>query len=557
MIERRTSRRPQYLASLPVANLPLRVQALGILVFSLVLGMILFISPVTAQTSAQISPQEVVVIDGTELFRVGSSGGYAAERRAADINLKLRQAIDAAQDPQVQVSGSPELPIILLNGDHLLTVTNQDTLVGRTNLEQATLWANSLETALEQAQYERTIRYLQSAVLKAVGAVIVALVLHWALGRFWRQKLSPELRAVTFIPDPDAATATTQQTSLDLLLDVLLAIGRVSIWLGAGFYITSLFPWTRQWSYRLVEVLVGSFVTPIFTLGDNQYSVLHLLTLAGFLVALEIATKTITNVVKSKVLRLTVANRGIREVIALVIRYSLLFIGGLVLLQIWGIDLSSLALLASALGLGIGLGLQDIAKDVGSGLVLLFERPIQVGDFVQVGEFEGTIEQIGSRSTLIRTLDHISIIVPNSRFLSSEVINWSHHNPVSRIHVPVGVAYGSDLDKVRSALLEAAKENNKVLSHPQSHVIFKGFGDSSLNLELLIWTAEPSKHILITSELYFSIEAKFRRYNVEVPFPQRDLHLRTGNLPLDLTTQIHDAIQEILRSSNGKSHREG
>jgi small-conductance mechanosensitive channel len=242
-------------------------------------------------------------------------------------------------------------------------------------------------------------------------------------------------------------------------------------------------------------------------------------------------------------------------VIALVIRYGLLFIGGLVILQIWGIDLSSLALLASALGIGIGLGLQDIARDIGSGVVLLFERPIQVGDFVQVGSFEGTIERINARSTLVRTLDHISIIVPNSRFLSDEVINWSHGNPVSRLHVPVGIAYGSNIEDARSALLDAAQEHPRVLSTPKPQVFFKAFGDNSLNLELLVWTAEPSKHILIKSELYFSIEAKFRKYNVQVPFPQRDLHLRTGSVPLEFSPEMEQTLQQLLRMSqngNGK-----
>jgi potassium-dependent mechanosensitive channel len=218
-------------------------------------------------------------------------------------------------------------------------------------------------------------------------------------------------------------------------------------------------------------------------------------------------------------------------------------------LQIWGLDISSLAILVSALGVGIGFGLQDIAKNFGSGLVLVFERPIQVGDFIEVGEFQGTVERIGARSTLIRTLDQISIIVPNSRFLEQEVINWSHDNPVSRIHLPVGVAYGSDIEAVRSALLESARNHPKILSTPQPQVFFKGFGDSSLDLELLVWTAEPSKQVLIKSDLYFRMEALLRQKQVEIPFPQRDLHLQVDQLPLQLSPQMEQMMQRWLERS--------
>jgi small-conductance mechanosensitive channel len=496
-----------------------------------------------------------VVVDGNELFQLGSPGTYEAEERAEKANEQIQRAIATGEAPEVTVSGSERLPTLELNGEQLLTITEEDLVVGQNGQAQAEAWAEQIENAIERAQEERTGKYLGIAAIQAIAAALIALVLHWALGRFWRRTLTPELRTITQIPDPDSARMP-QYTSLDLLLGFLLIVARVGVWLIAALYISNQFPWTRQWSYRLAEILISSFVSPIVILGENRYSIVHLLILAGLFFALEIVTKTITNLLKTRVLRVTVTNRGTREVIAILIRYSLLFIGAMVLLQIWGIDLSSLALLASALGLGIGLGLQDIAKDVGSGVVLLFERPIQVGDFVQVGEYEGTIELIGARSTLIRTLDHISIIVPNSRFLSAEVINWSHHNPVSRLHLPVGVAYGSDMNAVRSALLESAQEHHRVLINPKPQVFFKGFGSSSLDLELLVWTAEPSKHILIKSELYFKIEEKFRKYGVEVPFPQQDLHVRSGNLPIDLSPEFQQTLQQLLKlSQNGQGSR--
>ncbi|NJO43148.1 MAG: mechanosensitive ion channel [Cyanobacteria bacterium CRU_2_1] len=516
-----------------------------------ILSVLVWVTPAIAQGTVKAP----IVIDGTELFEVESSGKFEADNRARGINFQLQAAIELDEPPTVQVNAdNPNLPIISLNNDHLLTITSEDAIPGRTQLNQANIWASQIENAIVRAQYERSLPYLRGSVMQAIVLFSLAFILHWTLGRFWRRTLGPELRAVTHIPDPDAPSANTQPaTSVDLFLGLLLMAVRVGIWLGAALYISNLFPWTRQWSYRVIEILSNSFISPIFTLGNNQYSIINLLILVVLLFGLQIVTRTITNLVKTRILRVTVVNRGAREAIAFVIRYTLLFIGALVLLQIWGIDLSSLAILASALGIGIGLGLQDLAKDIGSGLMLMFERPIQVGDFVQVGGFEGTIERIGARSTLVRTLDHISIIVPNSRFLSAEIINWSHDNPVSRLHLPVGVAYGSNMDVVRSALLAAATEHPKVLASPRPQVIFKGFGESSLNLELLVWIAEPSKQLILKSELYFSLEAQFRKHQIEIPFPQQDVHVRTGNLPIELSPQLEQTLQQLLQlSQNGK-----
>jgi potassium-dependent mechanosensitive channel len=197
---------------------------------------------------------------------------------------------------------------------------------------------------------------------------------------------------------------------------------------------------------------------------------------------------------------------------------------------------------------GIGFGLQDIAKNFGSGLVLVFERPIQVGDFVEIAEFKGTVERIGARSTEIRTLDHVSIIVPNSRFLENEVINWSHRNPVSRLHIPVGVAYHADPQIVQEALLEAAQNHSDIVDSPAPQVLFQGFGDSALNFELLVWTAVPNRQFLLKSDLNFCIFEAFRRRQIEIPFPQQDLHLRS----VQVSPEIESTWNQIsTQFSNG------
>ncbi|HEY9649461.1 MAG TPA: mechanosensitive ion channel domain-containing protein, partial [Coleofasciculaceae cyanobacterium] len=190
------------------------------------------------------------------------------------------------------------------------------------------------------------------------------------------------------------------------------------------------------------------------------------------------------------------------------------------------------------LGVGIGFGVQNITNNLISGLIITLERPIQVGDFVKVGELVGIVERIGARSTEIRTLDQVTIIVPNSRFLETEVINWSHGDPVSRLRLSVPVAYGSDIENVQLALLDAAKSHPDVLVRPQPQVWFQGFGDSSLNFDLLVWTGEPQKQFRVKSDLYYRIESCLRRYNIEVPFPQRDLNLRSPKLEEFITVWL-------------------
>jgi potassium efflux system protein len=153
-----------------------------------------------------------------------------------------------------------------------------------------------------------------------------------------------------------------------------------------------------------------------------------------------------------------------------------------------------------------------------------------VGDLVRVGELVGTVQHIGARSTQILTLDQITIIVPNSQFLEQQVVNWNHGNPVTRLRVPVGVAYGSNIDSVRAAILDAVKGNAEILDYPQPQVWFMGFGDSSLNFELLVWISVPKNQFKLISDLNYKIESNFRLYGVEIPFPQRDVHVRSPQL---------------------------
>jgi len=213
--------------------------------------------------------------------------------------------------------------------------------------------------------------------------------------------------------------------------------------------------------------------------------------------------------------------------------YLILALGFYVALRLVGIDLSSLAVVAGALGVGLGFGLQNIISNFFSGLIILAERPIAIGDRVELGEVAGLITQINMRSTSVLTNDNITVIVPNTDFITAKVTNWSYGDPKVRLRVPIGVAYGTDIDRLRQLLLEVAHQHPMVLREPAPEVFFAGFGDSSLNFELGVWTAEmTSKPRRFRSDLNFAIERILRDNQIEIPFPQRDLHLRSGHFIL-------------------------
>ncbi|MBE9048892.1 mechanosensitive ion channel [Nostocales cyanobacterium LEGE 11386] len=481
---------------------------------------------------AQATEQAPVSIDGRLLFQVGNSEQFTAKERANLINLRLRQIVTSQEQVQVTIEERNKSQIILVNQQYLLTVTQADVLDGKTPQAQAQVWVEQLSQVLQQAQRERSAGFIRNALLLSAGVLVIATAFHKFLGWLWKHFQQEILRRLPAYPEETDVDSSSSK-ALDLLFSFTLIAARIWLWVTVSLYITNLFPISRIWSYRLANQLIQSLTSPILTLGQSQYSVIYLLVLLALLLGLMILAGAVTNLLRTRILQFTGMDRGAQEAIAIISKYTIIFIGAIVLLQVWGLDLSSLTILASALGVGIGFGFQDIAKNFGSGLILLFERPIQVGDFVQVGEIEGTVERIGGRSTLIRTVDQISIIVPNSRFLEDQVINWSYKNPVSRLRIPVGVAYDSDISVVKAALLEAAKEQTGVLSVPTPTIFFIGFGDSSLNFVLLVWTANPHQQYLIKSNLYFRIEELFRQYHIRIPFPQRDLHIRSSNLPLE------------------------
>jgi potassium-dependent mechanosensitive channel len=355
------------------------------------------------------------------------------------------------------------------------------------------------------------------------GIVLTAAGLgHWALRRVGRRlpRVLARRRAAVGGSGPHWVR----------VLGPLFLVAKVGLWVGVGIWVTDRVMVLRDGRQLLESLVVTRLTAPLVTSNGHAYSALDLLAIPALFVALWLAASMLARLLQALVWTPAGVDRGVQETVAILTRYVLMFLGGIAILQARGIDVTSLTILASLLGVGIGFGLQNIANNFVSGLVIGLERPIQPGHFVRVGEFSGTVERIGARSTVIRTLDRVTILVPNSRLLESEVVNWSHGDPISRLHLPVSVAYGSPIARVRAALLESAAGHPGVLEDPRPRVQFLRFGDSALELELLVWTRDPERQSQLQSDLNYRIEAGLRRHRLQVPFPQRDLHLRSPAL---------------------------
>lgn len=275
------------------------------------------------------------------------------------------------------------------------------------------------------------------------------------------------------------------------------------------------------------------FDYPLFTLGDGAFTLGLILKLFLLVALVLVSEQLLRRFFTTRLLKRTRLDAALQYGIARISGYLFIVLGLYVALTAVGVNLSSLAVVAGAVGIGIGFGLQNIIHNFVSGIIILAERPIALGDRIEVGGVAGSVLRIRLRSTEIVTNDNISIIVPNSDFITNPVTNWSHGDPRVQIRLPVGVAYGTDVELFRTLMLEVASENPKVLKTPAPTVFFEGFGDSALLFELGVWTSEMTHSPRrFRSELNFAIERKLRKNNIQIPFPQRDLHLKSGNLVL-------------------------
>lgn len=271
------------------------------------------------------------------------------------------------------------------------------------------------------------------------------------------------------------------------------------------------------------------FTVTLFKLGNSSISLLTIFYILFSITLLIYLSNRFSKIFGKAILSKYPGNASTIQTISTISRYLILVVGSIVIIQTAGIDLSALSILAGALGVGIGFGLQNVTNNFISGIIILFERPIKVGDRIEVGDITGNVTNISARSTNITTNDNISVIVPNSEFISSTVINWSHNDRNVSFRFPIGVSYKEDPEVIKKLLLEVASENSGVLKNPKSDVLFDEFGDSSLNFFLRVWTTEYiDRPNILKSQIYFAISRKFKENNIEIPFPQRDLNLRSG-----------------------------
>ncbi len=276
---------------------------------------------------------------------------------------------------------------------------------------------------------------------------------------------------------------------------------------------------------------IGEFFSkPIFSLENSRLTVGMIIYLVVGTWLIFFISKLISRVFVVRLLNKYGTERGVSHAVGAIFRYVFVFVGLIIVIQSTGIDLSALTILAGALGVGIGFGLQNITNNFISGIIILFERPIKVGDRVELPELDnltGDVINISARSTTIITNDNIAILVPNSKFVSDTVINWSYNDADVRFNFPVGVSYKEDPQVVKKHLIEVAKMHPGVLDTPAPDVLFEGFGESSLDFNLRVYSnAYSRKPKVLKSELYYEIFKMFKEKGIEIPFPQRDVYVK-------------------------------
>jgi potassium-dependent mechanosensitive channel len=560
-------------------RLNLRLKRILLIVVALVTtGLILITNALPGLTQNNYGPRAIedlpiqsnplvlkapVVIDGREIISVGKIGNTPAGERVSLIRDELLKAIRDDVAPKVVIEQQGGLPVLYLvypqaasglpensakdsteDQRYLFTVTQEDTIGRKSIRETAEDFKIEIEQAMAIARKERSPAYLKRQGVITAGLFLFGLLTTRLLSQL--QTYSPRRGLQRIIPGLPSNNSS-QASGLTTLFRVKLGLAQFLLWVIITLITFRLFPATRHWLYFLFNLIASSFALSIFNLGGKDFSLINLLILIGLIVGSIFLSTYLANLLRTNVLEATRMTRGSQEIISIITKYGLIAFSIMVLLQANGINLSSLALIGSALGVGIGFGFQDIARNFASGIVLLFERSIQVGDFIQVGEHLGVVEEVRTRSIILKTLDRISIIVPNSRLLSDEVINWNHRHSVVRLHLPVGVAYGSDVKRVKAALLQAASEHLEVLHNPAPQVFFTGFGDSSLDFELLIWTSDPSRQAPLMSDLCFRIEEIFQEQQIDIPFPQRDINLKAGEMPIKLPPQLEGHLLYLLK----------
>ncbi|MEM9208017.1 MAG: mechanosensitive ion channel domain-containing protein [Pseudomonadota bacterium] len=367
--------------------------------------------------------------------------------------------------------------------------------------------------------YQNFAGYMIHGVTRSAIALFVLWVLVWlvstTLGNLLRDD-GGEASLPRGAARPQTAVSRSSIGFMQLVADLVL-------WVSVISYLIYVWDESGTTLDRLIDLLVrGGRV------GEIQLVPAQIIAGIVIFAALLIIIGWIKRWIDRRWLQHIVMERGAREALITLFGYVAFIIALLVGLTQAGVDLRGLAIVSGALALGIGFGLQEIANNFVSGLILLFERPIRAGDFVTVGDIEGFVRKISIRATEIETLDNQNVLVPNSELVSGRVTNWVLRDPHGRIRLEIGVAYGSDVETVRDILEEVACAHSEVITDgraPAPRALFMGFGDSSLDFELRCRINRIDRRFSVASDLNFAIDAAFREAGVSIPFPQRDLHI--------------------------------
>ena len=283
---------------------------------------------------------------------------------------------------------------------------------------------------------------------------------------------------------------------------------------------------------------IWNYVNQPFTIGNFEIRLANVVIGVAIFAAAIIISRSVRSLMQRRMAARVNLDPGIQYTVLRLIHYLVITLGMLFALKTaFNLDLTTLAVVFTALSVGIGFGLQFIAGDIASGFILLFERPVRVGDFITITGpdsklTEGRVQSINLRTTIVMTNDHIAAIVPNSKLVNENLINWSYGERRSRLSIPIGVSYDSDVEMVTKTLLRAAEGVEHVMEEPKPSVQFLGFGDYSLNFRLLVWTHRPRRHPQIKSDINYRIHRLFKEAEIEIPFPQQDLNLRGGALQI-------------------------
>jgi len=365
----------------------------------------------------------------------------------------------------------------------------------------------------ELGAYSSFAEYLMRSFLFTLGATLFTwLLIYLVRGCIEGLVYHTHLQRI-----PDPAESVRRLTRITDVLIITLGLAYILVtW---GVYPTP------------VEAVKGVLSLGV-TLGSLKITMGHIISAAVVLYGSFLLSWAIRNLLMVGILAKSKADAGTQQSVTALVHYVLVFLGFLLALSVLGFQLTQLTIMLSALGVGIGFGLQQVVNNFVCGLILLFERPLKIGDILEIGKNLVEVKKIGLRATTVQTFDYAEIVVPNSDLITSQVTNWTLTDRRVRLIIPVGVAYGSDVPLVIETLLKCADANPKVLKRPAPQILFRRFGESSLDFEIRFYILNINERLQIISDLHQEIDREFRLEGIEIAFPQRDLHVRSVDQPL-------------------------